>query len=73
MWIYIKFKVLVFEDSINGVKSALAANLNVIMVPQPQFLPSNWNEIRAELEPQLAEILTSLEEFDPVKYGLPSF
>ncbi|KAI1714144.1 haloacid dehalogenase-like hydrolase domain-containing protein [Ditylenchus destructor] len=63
--------VLVFEDSINGVRSALAAGLNVIMVPQKEYLPSDWNEIKPTLK--VAEILESLDHFDPAKYGLPGF
>uniref|UniRef100_A0A915DNQ4 Uncharacterized protein n=1 Tax=Ditylenchus dipsaci TaxID=166011 RepID=A0A915DNQ4_9BILA len=65
--------VLVFEDSVNGARSAITAGLTVIMVPQKEFLPANWEEVRQELEPQLAEILESLEEFVPEKYGLPAF
>jgi len=66
--------VLVFEDSINGARSAIAAGMTVVMVPQEEFLPPDWEEkVRPELDPKLAEILPSLEYFDPTKYGLPGF
>jgi len=66
--------VLVFEDSINGARSAIAAGMTVVMVPQEEFLPPDWEEkVRPELEPKLAEIIPSLEYFDPAKYGLPAF
>lgn len=65
--------VLVFEDSVNGVLSGIAAKNSVIWVPQEQFKPKNWKEIRAEIEPHVAEILPSIEKFDPTKYGLPPY
>lgn len=66
-------KVLVFEDSINGVKSALAAGMNCIMVPQWEFVDENGKKEIETLKPRLAELLDSLEQFDPSKYGLPAF
>jgi len=65
--------VLVFEDSVNGALSAIAAGNTTVMVPQDEFKPHNWNAISAELKPKLAEMLKSLEEFDPTKYKLPPF
>jgi HAD superfamily hydrolase (TIGR01509 family) len=65
--------VLVFEDSINGARSSLAAGMTTVMIPQKDFLPPNWDEIHAELRPQLSDLLESLEEFNPTAYGLPSF
>lgn len=65
--------VLVFEDSLNGVVSGLAAKNSVIWIPQEQFKPKNWNEIKNEFEPRLTEILSSLLDFDPVKYGFPPY
>ncbi|KAF0466025.1 HAD-like protein [Gigaspora margarita] len=58
---------LVFEDSIPGVKAAKNANMNVIWVPDPMV---------AELYPDINgadEIIFSLNDFDPTKYGLPPF
>ncbi|KAL7074967.1 hypothetical protein ACQ4LE_005987 [Meloidogyne hapla] len=65
--------VLVFEDSVNGVRSALDAGCTVIMVPQPEFLPPNWEENEFRAHPNLAEILESLTKFQPQNYGLAAF
>lgn len=65
--------VLVFEDSLNGALSGIAAKNSVIWIPQKQFKPKNWNEIKTEIEPHLTEILPSLHSFDPVKYGFPPY
>lgn len=43
------------------------------MLPQTEFLPANWADIHAELQPQLADLLNTLEEFKPTTYGLPPF
>ncbi|CAD5219886.1 unnamed protein product [Bursaphelenchus okinawaensis] len=62
---------LVFEDSINGAESALNAGMNCILIPQKQF---NCEETLAsinELRPRLADVLDSMEDFDPGLYGLP--
>ncbi|CAD5219436.1 unnamed protein product [Bursaphelenchus okinawaensis] len=66
-------KVLVFEDSINGVKSALAAGMNCVMIPQWQFVNESGKKEIEELKPKLADLLESLEQFQPTKYGLPAF
>ncbi|CAG8723150.1 24903_t:CDS:2 [Gigaspora margarita] len=58
---------LVFEDSIKGIKAAKNANMKVIWVPNPMV---------AELYPDINgadEIIFSLNDFDPAKYGLPPF
>lgn len=65
--------VLVFEDSLNGARSAIAAGCNCIMIPQHQFLNDAGRADLELLRPQLAEEIKSLEEFDPVKYSLPAF
>lgn len=60
--------VLVFEDSPEGVRAAKAAGMKVIWVPLPQIrqeLAKSNTDLGAD------EVLESLLEFDPTKYGLP--
>lgn len=66
-------QVLVFEDSINGVKSALAAGMNCIMIPQWQFVNEEGRKEIESLKPKLADLLESLEQFKPEKYGIAAF
>lgn len=67
--------VLVFEDSINGVHSALAAGCSVIWVPQRQFMFAGWEEEEEKLKKKELFVakLESMEEFRPESYGLPAF
>ncbi|KIH66969.1 HAD hydrolase, family IA, variant 3 [Ancylostoma duodenale] len=59
-------RVLVFEDAPNGVKAALAAGMQCVMVPDEMF--------REEAQKLNADrILSSLEEFKPEEFGLPPF
>lgn len=55
---------LVFEDAPIGVDAALAAGMRVVMVPDP-------NLDRAQTV-AATEVLSSLDDFEPDKYGLPA-
>lgn len=63
--------VLVFEDSLNGVRSSLAAGCTTIFIPQQCFKTHDWEERISDVKPRVAEYLNSLEEFDPKKYSFP--
>lgn len=65
--------VLVFEDSINGAKAGIAAGCRTVMIPQYKFLDEGGLRELDLIRPHLAELLNSLEEFNPTKYGLPPF
>lgn len=56
---------LVFEDAPSGVAAAKSAGMHVIMVPDPNLHPDQHQGAD--------EVLSSLLEFDPTKYGLPPF
>lgn len=64
---------LVFEDSLNGAKSAIAAGCQTIMIPQRQFLNEDGLRELERIRSHLTDMLDSLEQFDPIKYGLPAF
>ncbi len=56
---------LVFEDAPAGVQAARAAGMSVVAVPDPNL---DVQAIRGA-----HSVLRSLEEFDPIEWGLPPF
>lgn len=54
-----------FEDAPNGVEAALAAGMQVAMVPHPQM--------DRELCKQATLVIDSLNDFQPEMFGLPPF
>jgi pseudouridine 5'-phosphatase len=56
---------LVFEDSPPGIKAAHAAGMTAIAVPDPHMDRAAY--------PNAHEILGNLNEFDPARWGLPTY
>lgn len=54
---------LVFEDSPNGVRGALDAGMQAILVP------ADW--VSQELRMSATMVLKTLEDFQPELFGLP--
>jgi len=56
---------LVFEDAPNGVEGAIAAGMQVVMVPD--------KVVPAEKRALATKVIESLEDFVPEEFGLPTF
>jgi pseudouridine-5'-monophosphatase len=57
--------VLVFEDAPNGIAAAGGAGMWTVMVPDKRIDPAMTKNAHL--------VLKSLEDFDPVAWGLPTF
>lgn len=56
---------LVFEDSVAGIKAAIAAGMSVVVIPDPVFDKQLFQEANL--------VLSSMTEFVPQDWNLPSY
>ncbi|KAG0144532.1 hypothetical protein CROQUDRAFT_619026 [Cronartium quercuum f. sp. fusiforme G11] len=63
-------EILVFEDGLAGVRSAKAAGMRVIWVPDPELKKLQISQ--GEEPPDADQVLNSLEEWDGPMWGLPA-
>lgn len=59
-------QVLAFEDSPTGLKSAISAGCQTVLIPDPKIDPKTL-----AIQPSL--ILNSMNDFCPEYFGLPAF
>ena len=64
--LYVPPQVLILEDAPNGAEAGLSAGMRVVWVPDPRA-------DRSGLAGRVDQILDSLEEFVPEKFGLPAY
>lgn len=58
---------LVFEDALSGVMAGLNAGMNVVWVPDVQL------ELDLGVKERCSEVLVSIEDFQPEKYGIAPY
>lgn len=56
---------LVFEDSLAGMKAAIAAGMSVVVIPDPVFDRQLFKEAN--------QVLNSMAEFNPQDWNLPAY